>query len=128
MVAAEYGISSRTVERYLRRAREQMVEETGQPKDVLRAESVEFYRTVCQDSDAEDRDRIKARERIDKVLGLEAPQQFEHSGRNGAPIALATLLNASSETTAPPRDSSPQPNVIDVQAELAKLDGPDQVG
>lgn len=119
IVAAKYGISKRSVERYLRSAREQMVAETGQPREVLQAESVEFYRTICQKKEAEDRDKIKARERIDKVLGLEAPARLEHSGRDGGPLTLAAIL-ANAEKTAPP-PAAETGNVIDVAAELAKV-------
>ncbi len=34
-------------------------------------ESAAFYRSVVQSQSAEDRDRLKARERLDKVLGVE---------------------------------------------------------
>lgn len=128
-VATKYGISTRSVERYLRRAREQMVAETGQPKDVLRAESVEFYRTVCQTQpvrgpDGEPplvttRDRLLARERIDRVLGLEAPQKLEHSGRDGGPLTFAAIM-ASAERSAPAIEGDAG-NVVDVEAELAKI-------
>ena len=89
-VAERFGLSPRTVERYLRRAREKMVESTGKPADALRAEALAVYQTIIDDPEAENRDRIKARERIDKLLGLEIHHSFagklEVSGPDGAPI------------------------------------------
>jgi hypothetical protein len=80
VVAAHYKISPRTVERYLRRARDEMLAETGQDKSQLRAEGYGFYREMRANGKASDKDRLKAQERIDKLLGLEAPQKIQVGG------------------------------------------------
>jgi hypothetical protein len=76
-VAAHYRCSPRTVERYLRRARDELVAESGKGRDELRAEGYGFYREVRGNANAETRDRLKAQERIDKLLGLEAPTKVD---------------------------------------------------
>lgn len=58
------------------------------------------------------------------IWGADAPKQISMPDAPGATVALAILLNASSKAPAPAREPSPQPNVIDVDAEIAKLDGP----
>jgi transposase len=78
-VAAHFKISARTVERYLRRARDEMVKEAGKDRGELRAEGYSFYREIRGNRKASDKDRLKAQERIDKLLGLEAPQKVQVS-------------------------------------------------
>lgn len=83
VVAARYGISRRTVERYLRRAREEMRAEIGRDKPDLQAESLEVYRSILMDEDAKPIEKIKARERMDKLLGLEAPVKVASTDKEG---------------------------------------------
>lgn len=69
--ANRFPISRRTVENYLRRARERLLNDSGRPVEEHRAESLAFYREVSTNPEADIKDRIKARERIDKLLCLE---------------------------------------------------------
>ena len=85
-VATHFNLSPRTVERYLRRARDLMIKETGKPQIEHRAESLAFYQHVRKKHEEETRDRIRAQERIDKLLGLETPQRVEMSGPGGGPM------------------------------------------
>lgn len=87
-VAKKYDMSPRSVERYLRRARDQMREELGKSREDLRAESAEVYREVVRNADSFDA-RIKAQTRIDKLYGLESPLRHEHSGPEGSPIEVS---------------------------------------
>lgn len=72
---SRFPISRRTVEAYLRRARERLLKDSGRPVEEHRAESLAFYREVASDQEAPVRDRIRARERIDKLLCLEIQAQ-----------------------------------------------------
>lgn len=63
-----------SVEKVLRLARDMIA--TGpasETTDYLRAESLEFYRSVTRNPKASERDRIAARVQIDRLLGLEMP-------------------------------------------------------
>lgn len=82
---ATYGIKSSTVGRYVSRARERMLQETGKQKAEHVADSYEFYRKIQANPDEKSIVRLKARERIDKLLGLETPQRRELSGAGGQP-------------------------------------------
>lgn len=66
-------MDARTVERYLSRARERMVAESGKTKDELRQDSLSFYLAIARDPVADHRSRLIARERIDRLYGLDMP-------------------------------------------------------
>lgn len=66
-------MDARTVERYLSRARERMVAESGKSKDELRQDSLNYYLAVTRDQTADHRSRLQARERIDRLYGLDMP-------------------------------------------------------
>ncbi|QDT45318.1 hypothetical protein Pan241w_54380 [Gimesia alba] len=72
-VAEEFQLSRRSVERYLKRAREEMVYRMQVEPDVHRAESYYFYRSVINNPNVHPREQLRARERMDKLLGLEIP-------------------------------------------------------
>lgn len=67
-----YGVGPRTVEAYLSRARKKIMQAVGRTRADLVADSVATYTAIIADPDTSASDRIRAQERIDKVLGLEA--------------------------------------------------------
>jgi len=69
----EYGVSTGTVERYLHRARTILVTELEKDRSFARGESLSFYRKILEDPMADPELKLKARERIDKLLGLNEP-------------------------------------------------------
>ena len=60
-----------TIERYLLRAREGLVADLARGRQLHRAEALGFYESILADPAAAVRDKVKAQERIDKLLGLE---------------------------------------------------------
>jgi hypothetical protein len=64
-------IDHATIERYLTRAREGMLADLTRGRQTFRAGSLAFYESVKADPTATVRDKVKAQERIDKLLGLE---------------------------------------------------------
>ena len=66
-------MDARTVERYLSRARARMVEESGKTKEELRQDSLNYYLAITRDQSADHRSRLIARERIDRLYGLDMP-------------------------------------------------------
>jgi hypothetical protein len=64
-------IDHATIERYLTRAREALLTDLTRGRQTHRADALGFYESVLADSKAAFRDKIKAQERIDKLLGLE---------------------------------------------------------
>ncbi len=65
------GIDHGTVERYLTRAREAMLADLTRRRQTHRAGALAFYESVLADHTASVRHKVKAQERIDKLLGLE---------------------------------------------------------
>lgn len=55
------------------------------------------------------------------LLGLNAPQRLEHSGPEGGPMTLATMLAATDKAPAPPPPSVGHGNVVDEDAEYERL-------
>jgi hypothetical protein len=64
-------IDHTTIERYLLRAREAMLTDLTRGRQNHRAGALAFYESVLADHTASVRDKVKAQERIDKLLGLE---------------------------------------------------------
>lgn len=101
---ARWGVSARTAENYLARARERILADSQQPREQHRANAIAFYESIIGDMQASTRDRIKAQERMDRLLGLEAPTRHVHGG----------------EQDLPPIQHSVSP--VDIAAELRKND------
>ena len=79
-IAARYGLSRRSATRYLQRARREMQEFVDRDDHRHRTDSFYFYLSVIENPDSTQRERLRARERIDKVMGIELPNQY-HQGR-----------------------------------------------
>lgn len=91
-LAAFYGVSSRTAQRDLARAREDLRTALGGTLDDHRATSLDFYRSLLR-SDSDDVPaavRVKAQEAIDRLLGLNAPMKVNQEIKGK--IAIADLL------------------------------------
>jgi hypothetical protein len=85
-------LDHRTVMRYLTRARKQWHDECGDiDRDAQRGEALEFYRQQMRNSKTSDRVKVRARERIDCLLGLDAPTRTELSGINGKPLQIESI-------------------------------------
>jgi len=70
LVAQKWSCSPRSVDRYLRYARALLIESSDEPHNLHKARSLATYQDILQTTD-NDRDRLQAQTRIDKILGLE---------------------------------------------------------
>jgi len=86
LIAGHFKCSPRSVERYLKEARQRLREHRGQSHEDLQAASMAFYELILQDPNARSGDKLFARKRLDQLLGLEEPQRHELSGKDGGPI------------------------------------------
>jgi hypothetical protein len=66
-----FEISANTIEGYLGRAREAMLIDHSRGRLTHRAGSLAFCKSVLADAKVSVRDKVRAQERIDKLLGLE---------------------------------------------------------
>lgn len=94
LLKEKYGTSYRTAERYLARARSQLVEETGLTLEENRAESKSRYLKLLQSKS--EYIQLKAQERIDRLLGLEAPAKHAATDTEGHDLrpAMGKLTDA----------------------------------
>jgi hypothetical protein len=76
MLKSKWQCSARSCEAYLARAREKLVQWSGQPKADHFIESASFYRSVLASS-APTREKLLARERLDMLYGLEAARNLK---------------------------------------------------
>lgn len=86
-------MSPRTAEDIISAARELMVKASGISEDEHRDRAYNFYRTYVINPKKGDWVRLKAQERIDKLLALEGPVKVELSGglTHTARVAAAVL-------------------------------------
>lgn len=87
LVASQFGVAPRSVERYHSRALVRLRQETEKSITELRAESFAFYLSVIRNSKASLSDKLKARQRIDKLLGVDVPL------KHGPIELIAPVLN-----------------------------------
>jgi hypothetical protein len=72
-IAQEFYLSRRSVERYMKRARQEMIEHMDMPVKQHRSEALYFYHNMMNNPKSGPRERLRARERIDKLMGLDLP-------------------------------------------------------
>jgi hypothetical protein len=84
---AAYGISARTCEAYISRARAEILAGTGRSEDEHRADALALYESIKADPNSTNIEKLKAQERIDKLLALEGPVKVQHSGSVGVAVS-----------------------------------------
>ncbi len=62
-----------------------IADQGGTPEEV-RSDSVEFWRSIVAQQSNELRDRMRARENLDAILNVKAPQKHEHTGNVGVQV------------------------------------------
>ncbi|MDF1744391.1 MAG: hypothetical protein P1V19_11915 [Gimesia sp.] len=76
-IADQFHLSPRSVERYISSARREMLERLEISVEQHRADSFYFYRSIIDSPESSTRDRMHARERIDKLIGAESAIRFK---------------------------------------------------
>jgi hypothetical protein len=79
-----------TIEGYIIRAREARDADAARGRRSKRSEQLDFYRDKMANA-KEDRDKIKAAERYDKLEGLERAGKLQLTGDGGGPIEITEL-------------------------------------
>ncbi len=78
-IAIRYHLSRRSATRYFDRARNEMQTFVERDDDLHRTDSYYFYLGIIENPDSTQHERIRARERIDKIMGIELPNQYHQS-------------------------------------------------
>ena len=89
--AAKYDVCWRSTDRYVARARERLRQRSTRPRQDHFDESMTFYESVIRDKNARPQDKLRARQRMDELLGLDAPKRQEVAGPGGGPIQQEVL-------------------------------------
>jgi hypothetical protein len=102
----KFGVGRRQARRYLAAARRAMLVAAERSREVHLAEAYAFYCSLAANADAKDADRIKAQERIERLLGLDSRSPAESADIEGQPLNVAWLLT-NLHRSAPPPDAPP---------------------
>jgi hypothetical protein len=88
-VRAEVGLDldHRTIQRYIDRARQELLASTGRSIHDHRAESLALYETILGDPESTRQERIQAQRSIDHLLGLPIRHPVEVEVRGEVDIA-----------------------------------------
>src|SRR5574343_198367 len=78
-------MSARQIENYISRAKQLILKNSQKPLPEIRADSLAFYESISLTAKSE-MARIRARERIDSIAGIDAPRRQEVSGPAGGAI------------------------------------------
>jgi hypothetical protein len=87
-----YGVSRRTCERILARARTLLIAFSGKSRDEHRDDALAWYVSVQRDPDASLETKMVSQARIDKLLGLEGPVRLAHGQDPDAPPQQVDLV------------------------------------
>ena len=80
-----------TVDRYVIRARETMLERLRRSKEEFRCESLATYERIANDPNARPSERVAACKAKDELLGLKEPNRVSLEGYGGGPIRSEVL-------------------------------------
>ena len=72
-IKTRYGVGDRQTQNYIAEAQKHLLLHIKDEKDNQKSSSICVYQGVIQDPNATNADKIRAQERIDKILGLEEP-------------------------------------------------------
>jgi hypothetical protein len=82
----KYQVDARTVENYLSRARDILLLELREDRDVHKSQSLAFYRSILRNPEAKLHEKIAAQKRIDHILGLHSPSRVAFTDTLGNDI------------------------------------------
>jgi hypothetical protein len=88
----QYGVSARTTEGYLARARARALEVAGETKQNLVAQSLALYRSVIASQKSSMGEKLTAQAHIDRLMGLSAVQRVEVDVNIDAPPMVFEVM------------------------------------
>lgn len=72
-----WGVDQGLADAYIREARQQMLVELRKGKEEHRCQSYLFYRSFILDPELSPEVRLRAQERLDRLLGLDSPSEID---------------------------------------------------
>lgn len=92
VVGGKHNVVWRTVDIYIARARKWLEKQADRTQEQVRSESVNWYERQLKSSGAALRDKIKCRERLDEIYGIDAPKRQQISTPEGEPLEIAATV------------------------------------
>lgn len=86
-------LAESTAREYLACARERLLRESHQPREVHFSEALSFCRAIRADKSVSPRDRLKAQELLNELLGLDAPREFNMNTDTLPPLISIVVEN-----------------------------------
>ena len=109
--ANQFGVSRRMAQRYLAAAKQGMLDAAGRSYAEHRAEAYAWYCSLIGGKDIKVADQLKAQERIEKLLGLDASSRGEGELFDGQQYNIVWLLlnlhHSAAAPKTPPGISTP---------------------
>jgi len=90
-VCEQFQITRRQARNYYRHAQNLLVRWSGQDRKKHFVEASSFYRAVIQSAGPTWSEKIKARQCLDALYGLEAPRELRVSGKHDGPIEIRDI-------------------------------------
>lgn len=119
LLTAKYGTNGRAAQRYLTRAKQSALDAASRPRHEHLADAYAFYCSLIANPNAKDADKLKAQERIDKLLALDASRRGDESAARFV-RRLPSWLIGSIERAGPVPSSEPT-NLVDGAEEYERL-------
>jgi hypothetical protein len=118
----EFGVTTRTCDRYLSRARKEISESVGRTEGDLRTEAMAFYEGVRADPTATVWQKLKAQEQLDSLMGLAKPRKVAMTDASGNGPATIRI-EARALQQAPPEELAKIAAAFDSLQNLAQQPG-----
>lgn len=83
---SRYGVGFRSVEKYLARVKDQLLEDLGRDADEHRSDALAFYKKLLVEADS-DAVRLKAMQSICRLLGLNMPEKLAQTDSQGRDLS-----------------------------------------
>ncbi len=89
LLCKKWSVDWHTIDRYVSRAREEILARLGRTQEEIRSNAVAFYERIISDKKMASNIRLKAQENLCELLGVKAPTKLEVTGADGQPLVAA---------------------------------------
>lgn len=114
-----YKVSGKSAQRYLARAKRSLLDAANRPRQEHVADAYAFYCSVIANPNAKDSEKLKAQERIDRLLALDRPRRNDRAAAHGV-SRLPPWLIGRIDRSGPVPTAEPA-NVVDGAEEYERL-------
>ena len=99
LFAKHYGTTPRAAERFITDAYDQIRDEVNRDPTEHKADSYEFWRRIVANDALNLRERMRAQEQLDKILGTHAPMKTANTDTAGKDVEITKGLTSEEART-----------------------------